>query len=51
VRHRYATELAFAPTELGGDPRHVDSIWPMWGALDFSPEGRGADTHPKLACD
>jgi predicted dithiol-disulfide oxidoreductase (DUF899 family) len=48
IRHSYATELAFAPCESGQDPRHVDSIWPLWSALDFSPEGRGADTQPKL---
>jgi len=39
----------FAPREPGHDPRHVDAIWPMWGMLDFSPEGRGPDTHPKLS--
>jgi predicted dithiol-disulfide oxidoreductase (DUF899 family) len=49
VRHGYATELMFAPREPGQDPRHVDAIWPMWGMLDFSPEGRGPDTHPKLS--
>ncbi len=51
VHHAYATELLFAPNEPGQDGRHVDSIWPMWGALDFSPEGRGAHTHPKLSYD
>ena len=51
IRHSYATELAFAPSEPGQHPRHVDAIWPLWGALDFSPEGRGANTHPKLSYD
>ncbi len=51
IRHAYATELAFAPSEPGQNPRHVDAIWPLWGALDFSPEGRGANTHPKLSYD
>jgi predicted dithiol-disulfide oxidoreductase (DUF899 family) len=51
IRHRYATELAFAPTEPGQNARHIDSIWPLWGALDFSPEGRGADTQTKLSYD
>jgi predicted dithiol-disulfide oxidoreductase (DUF899 family) len=49
IRHSYATELAFAPKDPGQDPRHVDAIWPIWGALDLSPEGRGADTRPKLS--
>ena len=49
IHHAYATELLFAPDEPGQNARHVDSIWPLWGALDFSPDGRGADTHPKLS--
>jgi predicted dithiol-disulfide oxidoreductase (DUF899 family) len=51
VRHAYATEIMFAPCEPGEGSRHVDAIWPMWGMLDFSPEGRGPDTHPKLSYD
>ena len=51
IRHAYATEILFAPCEPGQDARHVDAIWPMWGILDFSPEGRGPDTHPKLSYD
>jgi predicted dithiol-disulfide oxidoreductase (DUF899 family) len=41
-RHRWATELMFAPREEGEDPRHVDSIWPLWNVLDMTPEGRGS---------
>jgi predicted dithiol-disulfide oxidoreductase (DUF899 family) len=50
VRHAYATELAFAPRDPGQDPRHVDPIWPVWGALDFLPNGRG-DFRPRLSYD
>ena len=42
-RHRWATELMFAPREEGEDPRHVDSIWPVWNVLDMTPGGRGDD--------
>ena len=49
IRHSWASELAFAPTDAGQNPRHIDMIWPMWSALDLTPEGRGADTHPKLS--
>jgi predicted dithiol-disulfide oxidoreductase (DUF899 family) len=42
-RHRWATELMFAPREEGEDPRHVDSIWPIWNVLDLTPGGRGSD--------
>ncbi|HYK70301.1 MAG TPA: DUF899 family protein [Streptosporangiaceae bacterium] len=46
-RHRWATELMFAAREEGQDPRHVDSIWPLWNVLDMTPEGRaGAENIP-----
>jgi hypothetical protein len=32
----------FAPRDEGEDPRHVDSIWPIWSVLDMTPEGRAA---------
>ncbi len=40
-RHSWATELMFAPRDEGEEPRHVDSIWPIWSVLDMTPEGRG----------
>jgi predicted dithiol-disulfide oxidoreductase (DUF899 family) len=43
IRHTWATELMFAPREEGQDPRHVDSIWPLWNVLDLTPHGRGTD--------
>ena len=42
LRHSWATELMFAPRDEGEDPRHVDSIWPIWSVLDMTPEGRGS---------
>jgi predicted dithiol-disulfide oxidoreductase (DUF899 family) len=48
VRHLYCSELMFAPSEPGQDPRHVDSIWPLWNVFDLTPEGRG-DFHPALS--
>ena len=42
-RHRWATELMFAPRDEGEDPRHVDSIWPIWNVLDLTPGGRRTD--------
>lgn len=41
LRHSWATELMFAPRDEGEDPRHVDSIWPIWNVLDMTPQGRG----------
>jgi predicted dithiol-disulfide oxidoreductase (DUF899 family) len=48
IRHSWATELMFAPREEGEDPRHVDSLWPIWNVLDMIPEGRGTDWDPRL---
>jgi predicted dithiol-disulfide oxidoreductase (DUF899 family) len=42
LRHAWATELMFAPREEGQDPRHVDSIWPIWNVLDMTVRGRAA---------
>ncbi len=36
-------------TELEGDPRHVDLLWPLWNLFDLTPEGRGTDWYPKLS--
>jgi predicted dithiol-disulfide oxidoreductase (DUF899 family) len=48
IRHAYCTELMFAPSDKGQDPRHVDLIWPLWNVFDFTPGGRG-NWRPKLA--
>lgn len=41
IRHRWASELFFAPRREEDGPRHVDLIWPVWNVLDLTPEGRG----------
>jgi predicted dithiol-disulfide oxidoreductase (DUF899 family) len=49
LRHAWATELIFAPRDEGEEPRHVDSIWPIWSVLDMTPEGRRTESDfPKL---
>jgi predicted dithiol-disulfide oxidoreductase (DUF899 family) len=51
-RHTWASELMYAPRDEGMEPRHVDSIWPIWNLLDVTPEGRGNDPHlPSLRYD
>lgn len=50
IRHSWGAELLYAPFDPGQDGRHVDLIWPLWGLLDMTPEGRG-DFHPRLAYD
>jgi len=48
VHHFYTTELAFAPSEPGQHPRHIDQMWPLWQLFDLTPEGRGTDWYPRL---
>jgi predicted dithiol-disulfide oxidoreductase (DUF899 family) len=49
IRHSWATELMFASRDQGEEPRHVDSIWPLWNVLDMTPQGRGAEpSFPRL---
>ena len=38
---------AFVP-EDGHEPCHIDMMWPLWNALDLTPEGRGEDWYPAL---
>lgn len=48
IRHFWGSELLYAPWARGQEPRHVDSIWPVWNLFDVTPDGRGTDWHPKL---
>jgi predicted dithiol-disulfide oxidoreductase (DUF899 family) len=48
IRHFWASELMFAAPEPGQDPRHADTIDPLWNLFDFAPDGRGSDWDPQL---
>lgn len=48
IRHFWGSELLAAKSEPGQNGRHVDMLWPLWNALDLTPEGRGKDWYPKL---
>jgi predicted dithiol-disulfide oxidoreductase (DUF899 family) len=49
IHHFYNTELLFVRPERGQNSRHIDTIWPLWNLLDFTPEGRGTTWYPKLS--
>jgi predicted dithiol-disulfide oxidoreductase (DUF899 family) len=51
IRHVWGSELLFEPPDPGEDPRHGDTIDPLWNLFDFMPEGRGRDWYPDLAYD
>jgi predicted dithiol-disulfide oxidoreductase (DUF899 family) len=40
IRHFWGSELLYAPTDAGQDPRHVGTIEPLWNIFDLTPEGR-----------
>lgn len=49
VRHFWGSELLYAPTEPGQDPRHGDTLEPLWNLFDLTPKGRGTDWYPDLS--
>jgi predicted dithiol-disulfide oxidoreductase (DUF899 family) len=48
TRHFWGSELLYAPSEPGQDPRHVGTIEPLWNLFDLTPEGRGSDWEEQL---
>jgi predicted dithiol-disulfide oxidoreductase (DUF899 family) len=40
IRHFWGSEMFYAPTESGQDPRHVGTLEPLWNFFDLIPEGR-----------
>jgi predicted dithiol-disulfide oxidoreductase (DUF899 family) len=49
IRHFWGSELLYAPSESGQDPRHGDTVEPLWNLFDLMPEGRGTDWYPELS--
>ena len=48
IRHFWGSELFYAPTDPGEDPRHVGTLEPLWNLFDLTPEGR-PDWHEQLS--
>jgi predicted dithiol-disulfide oxidoreductase (DUF899 family) len=40
IRHFWGSELFYAPTDPGEDPRHVGTIEPLWNLFDLTRTGR-----------
>jgi predicted dithiol-disulfide oxidoreductase (DUF899 family) len=49
LRHFWGSELFYAPTDPGQDPRHVGTLEPVWNLFDLTPEGRGSDWDEQLS--
>ena len=48
IRHFWGSELLYAPTDPGEDPRHVGTIEPLWNIFDLTPEGRPTNWDEQL---
>ena len=49
IRHFWASELFYAPTDPGQDPRHAGTLEPLWNLFDLTPDGRPQDWDEQLA--
>jgi predicted dithiol-disulfide oxidoreductase (DUF899 family) len=49
IRHFWASELLYGPTDGDQDPRHVGTIEPLWNLFDLTPEGRPTDWYEQLS--
>ena len=49
IRHFRGSELFYAPTDPGQEPRHVGTLEPLWNLFDLTPEGRPAGWHEQLS--
>ncbi|HEY3947038.1 MAG TPA: DUF899 family protein [Solirubrobacteraceae bacterium] len=49
IRHFWSSELFYAPTDPGQDPRHVGTLEPLWNLLDLTREGRPPDWQEQLS--
>jgi predicted dithiol-disulfide oxidoreductase (DUF899 family) len=49
IRHFWSTELFYAPTDSGQDPRHVGTLEPLWNLFDLTPEGRPSDWYEQFS--
>ena len=49
IRHFWSSEMLFAPSEPGQDPRHEGLLEPLWTLFDFTSEGRPNDWEEQLS--
>jgi predicted dithiol-disulfide oxidoreductase (DUF899 family) len=40
IRHFWSSELLYAPSDPGQEPRHVGTLEPLWNLFDLTREGR-----------
>lgn len=48
IRHFWGSELLYAASDHGQEPRHVGTLEPVWNLFDLTPEGR-PDWHEQFS--
>jgi len=51
IRHFWSSEMLYAPTDSGQDPRHTGTLEPLWNIFDLTPDGRPSDWHEQMHYD
>jgi predicted dithiol-disulfide oxidoreductase (DUF899 family) len=49
IRHFWSSELFYARSDPGQDPRHVGTLEPVWNLFDMTPGGRPPDWDEQLS--
>jgi predicted dithiol-disulfide oxidoreductase (DUF899 family) len=49
IRHFWSSELLYAPSDPGQEPRHVGTLEPLWNLFDLTPEGRPSEWHEQFS--
>jgi predicted dithiol-disulfide oxidoreductase (DUF899 family) len=49
IRHVWGSELLYAPSDPGQDPRHMGTLEPLWNLFDLTPEGRPTDWEEQVS--
>jgi predicted dithiol-disulfide oxidoreductase (DUF899 family) len=49
IRHVWGSELLYAPSDPGQDPRHMGTLEPLWNLFDLTPEGRPTDYEEQVS--
>ncbi len=49
IRHFWSSELLYAPSDPGQEPRHVGTLEPLWNLFDLTPEGRPIEWHEQFS--
>ena len=48
IRHFRSSELMYAPSDPGQDPRHNGTLEPLWNIFDLTPEGRPSNWNEQM---